>query len=689
MGGPPSREGLLVGLKSGQILKIFLDNSFPVNAIKIACAVRCLDINLSRTKLAIVDQNNTCLVYDILTKELLFQEPDANSVAWNSQVEDMLCYSGNGYLSIKAGNFPAQQQKLQGFVVGFYGGKIFCLQGYSMSTVEVPQSAAMYQYMDKKQYQNAYNIACLGVTDSDWDCLAQLTFEDMDLDVARKAFMRTRNLVYLQLINNIEERKKRGENDSELFLADMYAYQKKFAEAARLYKKCGSSTKAVNMYVDLRMFDQAQEYMSSDDMHDKKLLIKKKADWAKNINEMRAAAEMYLSAGEHMKAIEIIGENKWMDMLIDIGRKTDKADHEALSLCAYYFGKHEYFNYAAEMYSKIGDFESLVQLHIDAKNWDEAFLLADKHPDLRGIVYVPYAKWLAESDRFVEAQKAFHKAGKQDEALKVLKQLTLNAVTENRFNDAGYYYWLLSQQYIDLARENPEQNVSMLANYRKHLKKADLYYAYHGIHRYVAEPFTASLPEALFNASRFLYHELLRDVPLGVSKVYVLFAMAKQSKNVKAYKLARHAYEKLQMLRVPEQFRNAVDLGSLTIRSKPFNDNEELLPLCYRCSTTNPLLNSQGNCCVNCRQPFVFSFISFEILPLIEFIVDDDIDDDEAERLLNIEHKPSNDPEQDSWQQTTTTDGEAMVFDEQIDPSAESDPFMAHLMNFEVTKKFI
>ena len=67
------------------------------------------------------------------------KEPNANSVAWNTQNEDMLCYSGNGFLSIKAGNFPAHQQKLQGFVVGFTGSKIFCLHIYSMTTVEVPQ----------------------------------------------------------------------------------------------------------------------------------------------------------------------------------------------------------------------------------------------------------------------------------------------------------------------------------------------------------------------------------------------------------------------------------------------------------------------------------------------------------------------------------------------------------------------
>lgn len=67
-------------------------------------------------------------------------------------------------------------------------------------------------------------------------------------------------------------------------------------------------------------------------------------------------------------------------------------------------------------------------------------------------VYVPYAKWLAEQDRFVDAQKAFHKAGRPDEAFRVLNELTLNAVNESRFDDAGYYYWILSMQYADLAK---------------------------------------------------------------------------------------------------------------------------------------------------------------------------------------------------------------------------------------------
>nr|XP_009938270.1 PREDICTED: intraflagellar transport protein 122 homolog isoform X1 [Opisthocomus hoazin] len=678
IGGPPGREGLLVGLKNGQILKIFVDNVFAIVLLKQSTAVRCLDMSASRNKLAVVDENDTCLVYDIHTKELLFQEPNANSVAWNTQCEDMLCFSGGGYLNIKASNFPVHQQKLQGFVVGYNGSKIFCLHVFSMSAVEVPQSAPMYQYLERKMFKEAYQIACLGVTDTDWKELAMEALEGLEFETAKKAFTRVRDLRYLELISSIEERKKHGENNNELFLADVYAYQGKFHEAAKLYKKSGHENLALDMYSDLRMFDYAKDFLGSGDPKDTKMLIKKQADWAKNINEPKAAVEMYLSAGEHMKAIEISGDHGWVDMLIEIARKLDKAEREPLSKCAFYFKKLDNPGYAAETYMKVGDLKALVHLHVETHRWEEAFALSEKHPEFRDDVYVPYAQWLAESDRFEEAQKAFHEAGRQSEAVRVLEQLTHNAVVESRFNDAAYYYWMLSMQCLDIAQENEQQKTEMLQKFHRFQHLAEVYHVYHFIQRYTEEPFSFHLPETLFNISRFLLHSLTKETPLGISKVNTLFALAKQSKALGAYKLARHAYDKLQGLQVPARFQKSIELGSLTVRSKPFHDSEELVPLCYRCSTNNPLLNNLGNVCINCRQPFVFSASSYEVLHLVEFYLEDGITDEEAVALIDLE-APGLHKRENKWQEMTSDHAQSLRLDDNTDTTEDDDPFTAKL----------
>ncbi|NXC35428.1 IF122 protein, partial [Campylorhamphus procurvoides] len=678
IGGPPGREGLLVGLKNGQILKIFVDNALAIVLLKQSTAVRCLDMSASRTKLAVVDENDTCLVYDIHTKELLFQEPNANSVAWNTQCEDMLCFSGGGYLNIKASNFPVHQQKLQGFVVGYNGSKIFCLHVFSMSAVEVPQSAPMYQYLERKMFKEAYQIACLGVTDADWRELAIEALEGLEFETAKKAFTRVRDLRYLELISSIEEQKKHGENNKDLFLADVYAYQGKFQEAAKLYKRSGHENLALEMYSDLRMFDHAKDFLGSGNPKDTKMLIKKQADWAKNINEPKAAVEMYLSAGEHMKAIELSGDHGWVDMLIEIARKLDKAEREPLEKCAFYFKQLDNPGYAAETYMKIGDLKALVQLHVETHRWEEAFALSEKHPEFKDDVYVPYAQWLAENDRFEEAQKAFHKAGRQREAVRVLEQLTHNAVVESRFNDAAYYYWMLSMQCLDIAQENKQQKTEMLQKFHHFQHLAEVYHVYHFIQRYTEEPFSFHLPETLFNISRFLLHSLTKETPLGISKVNTLFALAKQSKALGAYKLARHAYDKLQGLQIPARFQKSVELGSLTIRSKPFHDSEELVPLCYRCSTNNPLLNNLGNVCINCRQPFVFSASSYEVLHLVEFYLEDGITDEEAVALIDLE-APRVNKRENKWQEMVSDHAQSLRLDDSTDIVEDDDPFTAKL----------
>jgi intraflagellar transport protein 122 len=686
VGGPSGREGLLVGLKNGSVFKIFIDNRFPVKLIKHVAPVRCLDLSASRKKLAVVDENSKVFIYDLATGSVLFEDVNANSVAWNTDMEDMFCFSGNGQLCIKTGDFPIHKQTLQGFVVGFKGSKIFCLHYLSMQTIDVPQSASLYRYLEQKNFANAYAVACLGVTDSDWRELATQALQHLHFDIARKSFIRIRDVRYIELLNRIEIARRNPQHDDQIFLADIMAFQGNYAEAARLYVKSGQRKKAIEMFLDLRDWEKAKEIVeqlsnseaeSKDDESGVSMsdLLKRQAQWLMEVNDMKAAAEMYWAAKEHATAITIMGDNVWLNELMDKIRTINKSQRKHLAQAAAYFRKHGHHQYAKETYLKMDDIKSLMELHVELHKWEDAFLLAKSKPEYAPDIYEPYAEWLALNDRFDEAQDAFKQAGKSgahgvhqcacicrwghcltpacfsfcscfvrpDESLRMLQQLTHNAVTENRYNDAGYYYWLLSTEILknlksanSTAASASKEDSDNIARFYEYQEKAEIYYAYHSIYRYTDEPFTSLLPDALFQTAQYILNHTKEPIPHGISKVYTLFALAKQGKVLGAFKLARQAYTKLLGLKMPASWKDQIDLACLTVRTKPYSDEEGLLPVCYRCSTSNPLLNNQGDSCINCHHVFIRSFCSFETLPLVQFEVAG-VSDEDAVKYLDMD----------------------------------------------------
>ncbi len=55
-----------------------------------------------------------------------------------------------------------------------------------------------------------------------------------------------------------QESAKRGETKLNINLGDYYAYNGRFQDAARNYQHGGAPERAMTMFSDLRMFDQAK-----------------------------------------------------------------------------------------------------------------------------------------------------------------------------------------------------------------------------------------------------------------------------------------------------------------------------------------------------------------------------------------------------------------------------------------------
>lgn len=145
-----------------------------------------------------------------------------------------------------------------------------------------------------------------------------------------------------------------------------------------------------------------------------------------------------------------------------------------------------------------------------------------------------------------------------------------------------------------------DQRMEMINKFFEHEKYACIYYAYNTIQKYLVsgsdkllgielqcihvlhgscvfqdEPFTSYMPEALFNISRFLMNEMKDVHPKGVSQFAILYCLAKQARNLGAYKLARQVLEKMQSLRVPPRFQvRCEDMSYCTV---PYKDPD----VCY------------------------------------------------------------------------------------------------------------
>ena len=68
IGGPPGREGVLVGTRDGQVVKIFVNNPFSNVILKHTKSIRCLDMSMERRKVALVDESSQVVVYDVASK---------------------------------------------------------------------------------------------------------------------------------------------------------------------------------------------------------------------------------------------------------------------------------------------------------------------------------------------------------------------------------------------------------------------------------------------------------------------------------------------------------------------------------------------------------------------------------------------------------------------------------------------
>jgi intraflagellar transport protein 122 len=677
IGGAKKREALIAGLKNGEIYMIYVDNQFPVLLYQHDIPIRSLDVNSNRKKLAIVDENHDLLVVDIATKNILWKDEKAKSVAFNSEIEDMISFWYDGYVYIKTSNFPSTSEKMNGVIVGFRGTKVFLLQSQNnISVLDISHSTTIMKYTEKKDFAESYKVACLGATNQEWMYLGFEALLNFDFIVAVNCFKKLQDIRLINLVFKIENDRKEKLFSDEVLKGDVLCNLGEYNKAAEMYIKGGNPEKAVEMYSLLKMWSEAMEikkkYLVGKDTDMTDGILLQQADWLSENGKYAEAADLYLLLGKKKRAIEIYGEKGMLDKLIDICRSLNKDDgSDFISLCGFYFRKHKHYQFATEAYLKLGDTKALVLMNIELGRWEEAFLLAQQNKKLLEYVYLQYADHLISKDKFKEAQSAYKKAGRVDLSMKLLQKLIDNAVYEKRHKDASALFIQYSFDALSLVKDYQSVEKSEMAkikDFKDSCKLADIFNAFDIVYKYIEEPFSSDLLTidnyGLFNTCKYLVNEVTnmktsKDQIKNITPSYVFYALAFLSKQFEAYKTARFSFEKLNTLKFPQNWQSKIDFEIMSIRSKPYMDKDTNMPVCFRCLNTNPLINIKGDKCTTCSAGFIRSPISQEILPLIEFKPAEGIQDDQAIEIIKSSaiskfQKPSNQGTQGNYSNSST-----------------------------------
>lgn len=529
LGGAAGREALISGLKNGEIYLIYIDNQFPIMLYQHDIPIRSLDVSCNRKKLAIVDENFDIMIIEIATKNIVWRNEKAKSVAFNSDIEDMISYWYDGNVYIKTADFLPFAEKMNGVIVGFRGTKVYLLQAMNnINILDISHSNSIMKYCEDKNFKESYVVASLGATTQEWLYIGFESLLNFDLTVAINSFKKVQDIRLINLVFKVEQDIKEGVN-KDVVSGDILSFMGKYKEAAESYIKGGFAEKAMEMYSVLKDWTKAIEikntYLQNSDVSITDGLLLQQADWLLGNNKISEAAEIYWILGKKKKVIEIYGEKGMLSNLIEICRGLNKEDSsELISLCGNYFKQHKHYEYASEAYLKLGDSKALVLMNLELGQYDKAFILAQNDKKLLEYTYLQYADHLVKNDRFHEAQEAFKNGGRVDLSIRLLEKLIDNAVYEKRYKDASMLYVSFTNDTLMLIKDflltgnvngvatNIKLENAIIKDYNDCNEMLEILCAYDIVYKYIEEPFDSDLitidNTGLFNACRFLVNKL-------------------------------------------------------------------------------------------------------------------------------------------------------------------------------------
>ena len=76
--------------------------------------------------------------------------------------------------------------------------------------MDISQSSTLVKFIEKKEFEMAYKLACLGVPENDLRFLGVEAFQQQNFEIAEKCFVKLKDIPFIELTKKYAEMAKGG-----------------------------------------------------------------------------------------------------------------------------------------------------------------------------------------------------------------------------------------------------------------------------------------------------------------------------------------------------------------------------------------------------------------------------------------------------------------------------------------------
>jgi hypothetical protein len=204
--GVPDQESVLVGTADGSVLIVYATGD-PVPVVKHSIGIRTVDINLTRSLVALVDDLGNLVVQSIASGAVISQHTNIASATFSLTHPDLLAYSTVELKTwvVRTSSNAQCEQIVDGLVVCMYGSKSSVITNqHATCNIPLNLDALVDATLLNESTQTAFRIACEGLSVDCWRKLGSALLNRGDRLHAKKCFSQIKDYRLLDSLRDQE-----------------------------------------------------------------------------------------------------------------------------------------------------------------------------------------------------------------------------------------------------------------------------------------------------------------------------------------------------------------------------------------------------------------------------------------------------------------------------------------------------